>query len=176
MVKKENKHNSIWMMAVTAIIIFFIVGIVITGFHMLHKKEESRISSVSFGTKKKTEEDAETDKHTDAKEKVYLIKGNKKSSNRYERADHLSYTGRVKYTVDELGLLDGPGLKITRNEIYARHGRIFNDQELQDYFRRQKWYVPQTAANDFDESCLNDVEEYNVKLIQKYEQQEGMGS
>lgn len=64
-------------------------------------------------------------------------------------------------------------MKITRNEIFARHGRMFNDQELQEYFKRQQWYVPQIAANDFDTSCLNEVEKYNVNLISVYEEQIG---
>ena len=115
--------------------------------------------------------DAEAEYEEDGK--VYLIKGNEKSSNRYEKADHLSYTTTIKYTEQDLSLLDSYGLKITRNEIYARHGRMFNDQELQEYFQRQKWYVPQTASNDFDSSSLNEVEKYNVELIRTYEQQVG---
>ncbi len=119
-----------------------------------------------------SDSDGEVDENSED-EKVYLIKGDEKSSNRYEKADHLSYTTTIKYTAQDLSLLDSYGLKITRNEIYARHGRIFNDQELQEYFQRQKWYVPQTASNDFDNSCLNEVEKYNVELILTYEQQVG---
>lgn len=117
--------------------------------------------------------DGEVDAENSEDEKVYLIKGDEKSSNRYEKADHLSYTTTIKYTAQDLSLLDSYGLKITRNEIYARHGRMFNDQELQEYFQRQKWYVPQTASNDFDSSCLNEVEKYNIELILTYEQQVG---
>ena len=106
-------------------------------------------------------------------DKVYSIKGDDKSSNRYERATHLSYTSTVRYTLEDLSLLDSYGLKITRNEIYARHGRMFNDRELQEYFQRQQWYVPQTASNDFDSSCLNEVERYNIELIKIYEEQVG---
>ena len=114
---------------------------------------------------------AEADSDTEVSEadaKVYLIQGNEKSSNRYEKADHLSYTTVTKYTLQDLSILDSYGLKITRNEIFARHGRMFNDQELQEYFKRQQWYVPQIAANDFDTSCLNEVEKYNVDLISVY--------
>ena len=68
---------------------------------------------------------------SEADAKVYLIQGNEKSSNRYEKADHLSYTTVTKYTLQDLSILDSYGLKITRNEIFARHGRMFNDQELQ---------------------------------------------
>ena len=84
-----------------------------------------------------------------------------------------SYTTVTKYTLQDLSILDSYGLKITRNEIFARHGRMFNDQELQEYFKRQQWYVPQIAANDFDTSCLNEVEKYNVNLISVYEEQIG---
>lgn len=133
------------------------------------KRENSAADSESAS-------DADADSNTEgseSSEKVYLIKGNAKSSNRYEKADHLSYTTVTKYTEKDLSLLDSYGLKITRNEIFARHGRMFNDQELQDYFQRQQWYVPQVAANDFDVSCLNEVERYNVQLISTYEQQVG---
>lgn len=116
-------------------------------------------------------DDEETD--GEAEGRIYLIPGDDKSSNRYEKAQHLSYTTTVKYTIQNLSVLDSYGLKITRNEIYARHGRIFNDQELQEYFQRQNWYVPQTASNDFDDSCLNEVEKYNIQLISTYEQQAG---
>ena len=119
---------------------------------------------------------ADPDSDTEVSEadaRVYLIQGSEKSSNRYEKADHLSYTTVTKYTLEDLSILDSYGLKITRNEIFARHGRMFNDQELQEYFKRQQWYVPQIAANDFDTSCLNEVEKYNVNLISVYEEQIG---
>ena len=81
---------------------------------------------------------ADPDSDTEVSEadaRVYLIQGNEKSSNRYEKADHLSYTTVTKYTLQDLSILDSYGLKITRNEIFARHGRMFNDQELQEYFK-----------------------------------------
>ena len=120
-----------------------------------------------------SDSDKEVEEESSEDDKVYLIKGDEKSSNRYEKAKHLSYTATVKYTVQNLSKLDSYGLKITRNEIYARHGRMFNDKDLQEYFERQKWYVPQTASNDFDSSCLNEVERYNIELIKTYEQQVG---
>ena len=132
--------------------------------------EEFLDSATDSDTNTAVDSDAEV---SEADAKVYLIQGNEKSSNRYEKADHLSYTTVTKYTLQDLSILDSYGLKITRNEIFARHGRMFNDQELQEYFKRQQWYVPQIAANDFDTSCLNEVEKYNVDLISVYEEQIG---
>lgn len=113
--------------------------------------------------------DEVADSVAESVEIVYLIKGDNKGSNKYARVDRLSYTDSVKYTEEQLACLDTYGLRITRNEIYARHGRMFNDQELQEYFTGQDWYIPRSSSGDFDESCLNEVEKYNAALIQSYE-------
>lgn len=113
--------------------------------------------------------DEVADSVAESVEIVYLIKGDNKGSNKYARVDRLSYTDSVKYTEEQLACLDTYGLRITRNEIYARHGRMFNDQELQEYFTGQDWYIPRSSSGAFDESCLNEVEKYNAALIQSYE-------
>ncbi len=64
---------------------------------------------------------------------------------------------------------DAEKLRLARNEIYARNGRMFNDQELQDYFSAKSWYLPEVSSEDFDESVLSDIEKYNLKLIKSYE-------
>ncbi|MBQ9155328.1 MAG: YARHG domain-containing protein [Eubacterium sp.] len=109
----------------------------------------------------------------DNSEDVFLVPGEETKSNKYEKVNKLTYTDSVRYTSEELKLLDRAGLRITRNEIFARHGRMFNDQELQKYFDNQPWYQPRYAPSDFDDSCLNAVEVYNVNLILECEQEQG---
>lgn len=63
-------------------------------------------------------------------------------------------------------------LKIARNEIYARHGRRFNDEYLQTYFDSKIWYLGRIEPNDFDNNygyLLNDYELKNIELIVKLE-------
>ena len=60
-------------------------------------------------------------------------------------------------------------LRIGRNEIYARHGRRFQDEELQDYFDSQLWYEGTTDPQDFSEDELSSVEKRNARYIQKFE-------
>lgn len=60
-------------------------------------------------------------------------------------------------------------LRIGRNEIYARHGRRFQDEELQDYFDSQSWYEGTTDPDDFSEDELSSVEKRNARYIQKFE-------
>lgn len=62
---------------------------------------------------------------------------------------------------------------IARNEIYARHGRKFKDEGLQNYFGQFDWYVPSIESEDFQESMLNEYEVANRDLIVAYEKEMG---
>jgi hypothetical protein len=59
--------------------------------------------------------------------------------------------------------------RVARNEIYARHGRKFNSDELQQYFNSQSWYNGTISANSFNDNVLSAVEKANIKTIEKYE-------
>jgi hypothetical protein len=55
-----------------------------------------------------------------------------------------------------------------RNEIYARHGRIFKDKWLQSYFASFNWYKPDAG---FREDSLSEIERKNVETILEYERE-----
>ena len=59
---------------------------------------------------------------------------------------------------------------LARNEIYARHGYVFQTQEIQNYFAAKSWYTPNSS---YGGSGLNDVEKANVDTISAYEQKMG---
>ena len=63
--------------------------------------------------------------------------------------------------------------KIARNEIYARYGRIFQDESLQNYFESCTWYEGRIAAEDFQQDMLNETEKENANMISAYEQKIG---
>lgn len=63
--------------------------------------------------------------------------------------------------------------KIARNEIYARHGRRFNDEQLQAYFDTCMWYTGTTDAEDFSDSLLTKTEKSNIRIIAEYEARMG---
>lgn len=66
---------------------------------------------------------------------------------------------------EELEYMDKKTLRLARNEFYARHGRKFNDKELQAYFDAQPWYIGMIEPEDFDESVLNKYEKKNIKKL-----------
>lgn len=54
------------------------------------------------------------------------------------------------------------------NEIYARHGYIFDMEPYQSYFSNCLWYTPKYTRDQFDSSWLNTYESDNIKFLSKY--------
>jgi hypothetical protein len=57
-------------------------------------------------------------------------------------------------------------LRLLRNEIYARHGRIFKTTWLQQYFSGQPWY---DSKEDFKDEEISGSDKTNIETIVKYE-------
>jgi hypothetical protein len=57
-------------------------------------------------------------------------------------------------------------LRLLRNEIYARHGRVFKTLWLQQYFGGQPWYDPN---DEFKDEELTGADKTNVETIVAYE-------
>ena len=62
---------------------------------------------------------------------------------------------------------------IARNEIYAREGREFKDETLNNYFSSCDWYDGQISPDDFTDDYLNDYEKKNLQIIVGYEKKMG---
>lgn len=72
------------------------------------------------------------------------------------------------YSASELQSYSQYELMLARNEIYARHGRGFNDQEIRQYFQSKSWYQQRYTAEEFDSlpnSPLTSIEQQNIKTI-----------
>lgn len=65
-----------------------------------------------------------------------------------------------------LGGLSLHELRLLRNEIYARHGRVFKTLWLQQYFGGQVWYDPN---EEFKDEELTGADKTNVEMIVAYE-------
>ena len=75
------------------------------------------------------------------------------------------------YTPEELQGYSEWDLEIARNEIFARHGRGFNDSTLQAYFDAQDWYEQKYTPEEFDAmtGVLNETEIANIATIGEVE-------
>ncbi|MEE1086124.1 MAG: YARHG domain-containing protein [Schaedlerella sp.] len=67
-------------------------------------------------------------------------------------------------------------LNYARNEIYARHGRRFQSNELQRYFDSQSWYNGTISASEFDSrysGSLSEIEKKNAEYLLSQENARG---
>ena len=72
------------------------------------------------------------------------------------------------YLKEELAGLTDEQLYYARNEIYAKLGRKFKSEELNQYFSQKTWYIPAYEPSVFDnlgDSVFNPYELANRNLI-----------
>lgn len=60
-------------------------------------------------------------------------------------------------------------LRLARNEIFARHGRMFDDPELSAYFNATSWYYGTIPSSSFSDDSLSKVEKANIEVIKAEE-------
>jgi serine/threonine-protein kinase len=82
-------------------------------------------------------------------------------------AGDYAFTAERPVTIEDLAGKSKWDLDLMRNEIYARHGRVFKRRDLQDYFDRQPWYRPNSH---YASSSVSALEERNAKKILAYQQ------
>ena len=73
----------------------------------------------------------------------------------------------------EVSALSDEELRIAKNEIYARHGRMFASEDLDAYFRSKDWYTPRYSPEEFDamaSSVFNAYESANITPIVRVEE------
>ena len=86
------------------------------------------------------------------------------------RENHYFYIDK-----SELSSLGQWQLRLARNEIYARYGYSFEDEELRRYFLNKSWYEEDSSINKdtWSDDCLNEYEKANRNLIVSYEEEMG---
>ena len=71
-------------------------------------------------------------------------------------------------TEEDVTGLSEEEIRIALNEIYARHGRIFQSEDLNVYFASRSWYEPKYSAEEFsavESSIMNDYEKKNIEFL-----------
>jgi len=75
-----------------------------------------------------------------------------------------------KLTNAEVEALTKAQLRLARNEIFARYGYVFQSEDLRQHFAKLSWYKPDPSYTGSID-IMNEVEKYNVKLLQEKEAQ-----
>ncbi|MCL2865991.1 MAG: YARHG domain-containing protein [Lachnospiraceae bacterium] len=78
----------------------------------------------------------------------------------------------VLLTLEDVHAVPQELRSIGRNEIFARHGRIFATERYRNHFENTSWYEGRIEPSEFDGNyshLLSEIEVANIELILRYE-------
>jgi hypothetical protein len=78
----------------------------------------------------------------------------------------LYWSSARRVTAADLVGLNSWQLDVARNEVYARHGRIFKRDDLRNYFNSLPWYHPDASYSD---GRLSAIERRNAEFMRTYQ-------
>lgn len=114
-------------------------------------------SSKEADSKKPKEDADKEDKNEEDKNKDYILPA----------------SNTKLLTSSDIAGLSLKELNYAKNEIYARHGRKFDSNELRTYFESKSWYEGKYSAADFDANysarLLSDTERKNAEFLKNAE-------
>lgn len=165
--KSKNNNSTIIIAAVFAVVV--IVGLV---FIISPWKSHDSYTP----TEVVVENDKNEDMLKDSSKSTSKKKSNKSTKSDTKKEEEQTNDGYILkdsdsrvLTESDLSGLTAEQLRLARNEIYARHGRKFNDTTLQSYFDKCSWYHGTIEPDSFSEDLLNDFEKQNKDIITNYE-------
>jgi len=124
------------------------------------KDEKSEAESAPAVVESEPDEADQTGEATAAEESVEPV----------AEPDFLFPSDRELITEEYLMTLTKEEVALVRNEIYARHGYIFRNEQYRTYFSNKPWYTPN---ENFDDSLLSEIEKANVDIILAFEEKMG---
>lgn len=84
--------------------------------------------------------------------------------------DYIFPSDQLLIPIKALDMFTQEEIALIRNEIYAKHGYIFDNEKYNYYFSNKWWYIPNS---NFSEDMFNETEKTNVKTIIEYETSKG---
>lgn len=102
------------------------------------------------------------------------ILGDEPESENEEEGEYIfPYSDSEYLTKSEVKKLSANEINLAKNELYARHGRKFEREDLQEYFEGCSWYTPIYTAKEWDKYgdsyFFNKYEIKNRNLLKKWE-------
>ncbi|MBV7273133.1 YARHG domain-containing protein [Clostridiaceae bacterium UIB06] len=78
------------------------------------------------------------------------------------------YSNKKPLTAKDVKNMSKEKLALARNEIFARHGYVFEGEPYESYFKGKSWYKPDTKFTG-EGKQLSAVERHNIRIIMRAE-------
>ncbi|QKE74301.1 YARHG domain-containing protein [Arthrobacter citreus] len=153
------------VLVIVATAIFYVYPKIMNEGNM-HPNNEATKAVANKETKKVTKKEKKTEaKSGDVAKKTASKETSAAKEENKSKGYIIPNSNLRKLTNGDLSKLTSSELRLARNEIYARHGFVFQSSDLTIYFTSKSWYSPNPAYN----GALSDVEKYNLNLIKSKE-------
>mgnify|MGYP001178022119 CR=1 FL=1 len=185
---KKSKNGTTFKIVIVVIVLVLAAGILWrTGVFQKNTEKElvATIKSNQEEVLSDSEEEATTTKKkTDASTSDTTVQNKQKTvqqDNNTTQADQNQAVAANEYILptdtqyiseSDLQGMTQEQVALARNEVYARHGYIFQNEDYQSYFSSKSWYKPDATYQPTDDT-LSKIEKANVDLIVKYEVSKG---
>ena len=172
--ENSSKSDVMKLVLIGTFVGIFILAAGFGGYYLFSKKDkpsnEQNISKTVEKTVDSKNDTAQKDDSTpkDNKE-VNKTNDTNTLNTQVKSGDYIFYNSSNSTLTDvQLNSLSRESLSLARNEIYARHGYVFQTEPYKSYFNNKTWYRPNPSFKGSDDE-INEVERYNVQQILKYE-------
>ncbi|MDO5538963.1 MAG: YARHG domain-containing protein [Eubacteriales bacterium] len=167
--KARERRNAIIALIIGVILALLLLFGIWLVFGMVTSKENdteshSKVVQTETTTEKVTEkiEEKSTEKETQPASKKQTEKTTESTK---DGLYILNGSDTRALTSQEVAALSSEERQMAINEIYARHGRRFNDSSIQAYFDSRSWYKGTVAPENFSDSVFSQTELDNINLL-----------
>ena len=189
---KIQKKKTIILLAVAVLVLVIVVSIIYTVSHFMGKQElspqnvntqaedmafmpsSSGMDSADVRENTASEQPQQSTSSTKTRTTEPIITTEPAQQVPDSSSEYVLPDSDYRYLdISEVEALSTDQLKLARNELYARHGRMFRSAEIQEYFDSKSWYVPRYAPDEYDQmgELFNVYEIANRDLLLEVEQQ-----
>lgn len=170
-VYKEEKKNDTGLIVLIAVLsaVVLVCGVALALIFMGDSSDgNSGDSNITEEVEKLTPQKEKKDSKSDHDKKAYEYDDSDEEES--SDSDYLFDSDTRYITERDLRYCSQDKIALIRNEIYARHGYIFQREPYKSYFAAKSWYIPNP---DFSEALFNSIEKYNKDYIVEYEKRMG---
>ena len=162
--KKKKDNGLVFLVVLLIVVLIGSIGVI---GYVYYQNNLVDIETPDINIETKNDEE---DNEEDNEENVEIESETPFEENEESEEVYLFPSDREYITESDLYGKSKDEVALIRNEIYARHGYVFNTEPFKTYFSEKDWYV---ANPSFTDSLFNEIEKTNKDFLVEYETEKG---
>ncbi len=170
--KPEKKKDKGLIFLIVLLIVVILGSVCVIGYvYYQNNSVNVETPDVNIETEEEDEDTVEEEEDSTDKDSENINTSDEEAAEPEESQEGYLFPSDSRYITEaDLVGKSKDEVAMIRNEIYARHGYIFNTEPFKSYFESREWYVPN---ENFNESIFSEIEMANKNFLVKYEEDRG---